>query len=47
MKGAGHGFAGEQGQQAGKALVAWFDKYLSADAAKRGKSSTENAAAAH
>jgi acetyl esterase/lipase len=33
MKGAGHGFAGEQGEQAGKALVAWFDKYL----VKKGK----------
>jgi acetyl esterase/lipase len=34
MTGAGHGFAGDQGTQAAKALVAWFDKYLSADMAK-------------
>jgi acetyl esterase/lipase len=45
MKGAGHGFAGEQGEQAGKALVAWFDKYLVQDAAKSGKSSPEKSAA--
>jgi acetyl esterase/lipase len=31
MPGAGHGFAGEQGNQAGKALIAWFDKYLTKD----------------
>lgn len=28
MKGAGHGFAGEQADEAAKALIAWFDKYL-------------------
>jgi acetyl esterase/lipase len=28
IPGAGHGFAGDQGDQAGKALIAWFDKYL-------------------
>ena len=28
MKGAGHGFRGEQGEQARSATVAWFDKYL-------------------
>ncbi len=28
MKGAGHGFTGEQGNQASVALIAWFDKYL-------------------
>jgi acetyl esterase/lipase len=31
MKGASHGFAGDQGTQAAKALVAWFDKYLAKD----------------
>jgi acetyl esterase/lipase len=47
IKGAGHGFAGEQGEQAGKALVAWFDKYLGKPTAeKRGKTSPEKAAAA-
>jgi dipeptidyl aminopeptidase/acylaminoacyl peptidase len=39
IPGAGHGFVGEQGRQASKALIEWFDKYLSADAAKNGKSS--------
>jgi len=33
IKGAGHGFAGEQGKQASDALVKWFDKYLGAGAA--------------
>jgi acetyl esterase/lipase len=48
MKGAGHGFAGEQGEQAGKALVAWFDKYLAKPTTeKSGKASSEKAAAAH
>ncbi len=28
MPGAGHGFKGEQAQQAASALAAWFDKYL-------------------
>jgi acetyl esterase/lipase len=28
MPGAGHGFKGEQGQQAAAALAKWFDKYL-------------------
>ena len=28
LKGAGHGFRGEQGEQARSAMVAWFDKYL-------------------
>jgi acetyl esterase/lipase len=46
MKGAGHGFAGEQGEQAGKALIAWFDKYLSKDAVDNGKPSSEKAAPA-
>jgi acetyl esterase/lipase len=46
IPGAGHGFVGEQGRQASKALIAWFDKYLSADAPKSGKSSSEKAAAA-
>jgi len=46
MKGAGHGFAGEQGEQAAKALVAWFDKYLSVDAAKNGEASPKKSAAA-
>jgi dipeptidyl aminopeptidase/acylaminoacyl peptidase len=29
LKGAGHGFRGEQGEQARSAMVAWFDKHLS------------------
>jgi acetyl esterase/lipase len=29
MRGAGHGFAGKQNDEAAQALVAWFDKYLS------------------
>jgi acetyl esterase/lipase len=37
IKGAGHGFAGEQAEQAGKALVAWFDKYLT----EKGKPATD------
>jgi acetyl esterase/lipase len=28
IEGAGHGFPGEQGERASKALVEWFDKYL-------------------
>jgi dipeptidyl aminopeptidase/acylaminoacyl peptidase len=28
IQGAGHGFPGEQGDKAAKALIAWFDKYL-------------------
>jgi acetyl esterase/lipase len=46
-KGAGHGFAGEQGKQASEALIAWFDKYLAVPAtAKNGNGSTEKPAAA-
>ncbi len=33
IEGAGHGFGGEQGKRASKALVDWFDKHLAADAA--------------
>ena len=29
MEGAGHGFRGEQSDQARSAMVAWFDKHLS------------------
>jgi dipeptidyl aminopeptidase/acylaminoacyl peptidase len=32
MKGAAHGFPGEQGTQAEAALLDWFDKYLAAPA---------------
>jgi dipeptidyl aminopeptidase/acylaminoacyl peptidase len=32
MKGAAHGFPGEQGTQAEAALLDWFDKYLAATA---------------
>ncbi len=32
MEGAGHGFADEQGTRASKALVEWFDKYLTVPA---------------
>ncbi len=28
IKGAGHGFGGEDGKRAGEALLAWFEKYL-------------------
>jgi dipeptidyl aminopeptidase/acylaminoacyl peptidase len=28
IEGAGHGFAGQDGERAVSALVAWFDKYL-------------------
>jgi acetyl esterase/lipase len=44
IEGADHGFAGEDGRRASKALVDWFDKYLAAPAeagngsAKPGKS---------
>lgn len=34
MKGAAHGFPGEQGTQAETALLDWFDKYLAPSAAK-------------
>jgi acetyl esterase/lipase len=34
MPGAGHGFPGEQGKQASKALIEWFDKYLAAKSDK-------------
>jgi acetyl esterase/lipase len=33
IKGAGHGFIGEQGVEASTALIAWFDKYLAKPAA--------------
>lgn len=49
MKGAGHGFPGEQGDQASAALVAWFDKYLppvASPQAGEGKGKTEEKAAA-
>ncbi len=48
MKGASHGFAGDQGMQASKALVAWFDKYLAKDykPAIESKPEKEKAAAA-
>lgn len=32
IEGAGHGFAGENGKRAAQRLIAWFDKYLAADA---------------
>jgi acetyl esterase/lipase len=46
ISGAGHGFFGKQADEAGKALLAWFDKYLSTDAVRKPKSSSERAAAA-
>jgi acetyl esterase/lipase len=49
MKGAPHGFAGEQGEQASKALVAWFDKYLAKDAKpapEKGETKSKERAAA-
>jgi dipeptidyl aminopeptidase/acylaminoacyl peptidase len=30
VSGAGHGFGGEDGKRASKALIEWFDKYLAA-----------------
>jgi acetyl esterase/lipase len=45
IPGAGHGFVGEQGQQAAKALIAWFDKYLNVDGTKNGKPTQGKAAA--
>jgi acetyl esterase/lipase len=46
IKGAGHGFFGEQGDRAAKALVDWFDKYLKAPAnEKNAKEAAEKAAA--
>jgi acetyl esterase/lipase len=33
IAGAGHGFPGDDGERATKALVAWFDEHLAADAA--------------
>jgi acetyl esterase/lipase len=44
IEGAGHGFGGEQGKRASQALIAWFDKYLAADAAGD-KTDIEQAAA--
>ncbi len=42
VKGAGHGFGGEQATQAAKALIAWFDKYLNGSAtAKNGTRTSE------
>jgi len=44
MKGAGHGFAGEQAREASQALVKWFDKYLSKPDADYKKKAEEAAA---
>jgi acetyl esterase/lipase len=38
--GAGHGFAGEQGNDASQALIKWFDKYLLKSGASNPKSPT-------
>jgi acetyl esterase/lipase len=48
IEGAGHGFPGEQGDRAAKALIEWFDKHLAAPAiaADRGKSDQEEKATA-
>jgi acetyl esterase/lipase len=45
IPGAGHGFVGEQGGQAAKALIAWFDKYLNVDGSKNAKPTQGKAAA--
>jgi acetyl esterase/lipase len=47
MRGAGHGFVGDQGGQAAQALMAWFDKYLieKGKSAAKAKPENENAAA--
>lgn len=36
IEGAAHGFPGEKGQRAGKALIDWFDKYLAKEAVEAG-----------
>jgi acetyl esterase/lipase len=45
IEGAGHGFGGENGKRASKALLDWFDKYL-AKPGDESKSKPEKAAAA-
>jgi acetyl esterase/lipase len=40
MHGAGHGFAGEQGNEASAALLKWFDKYLAKSPDSKSESST-------
>ena len=46
LKGAGHGFGGEQAATAAKALIGWFDKYLAEPAvANKGKESSDKPAA--
>jgi acetyl esterase/lipase len=44
IAGAGHGFGGEDGERASKALVDWFDKYLAAPNSTRNDSTTPAAA---
>jgi acetyl esterase/lipase len=47
IKGAGHGFPGEQGARASQALVDWFDKHLAKPAeSSAAEAKTEKAAAA-
>jgi acetyl esterase/lipase len=36
IEGAGHGFPGEQGERASKALIEWFDKHLEKETVKAG-----------
>ena len=46
IKGAGHGFFGQQGDRAAKSLIDWFDKYLAPPAnGSNGKEASEKAAA--
>jgi acetyl esterase/lipase len=45
IEGAGHGFPGEGGQRASKALVEWFDKHLTASADRDHADAKEPAAA--
>lgn len=45
IEGAGHGFGGENGRRASKALVAWFDKYLAAPVEGNDDAKPESAAA--
>jgi acetyl esterase/lipase len=51
IKGAGHGFPGEQGKQASDALIKWFDKHLAkpadADANAKEADKPEKAATAN
>ena len=46
IQGAGHGFGGDDGRRASRALLEWFDKYLAVRAAEGSKSTSHDKAAA-